>query len=200
MAPSVASLSTKVGVPVAARTSSASGTSIHARCGALRTTPSEVRTRPGTATPTASMRASARGPSRQAATRPAIVSATASGVGVSRLGSRSRARMLRSRPTAAISMASTSGFTAIATTRADALTTGDGRPTRPAMSGMRSSTSPRRTSSPTRSAIVERFSPVCSVRAALERAPSSCTTRRTRERLWARVPGAGLGCDGIPSL
>ena len=51
-----------------------------ARCGALRTRPSEARTRPGTARPTATMRASRRGPARHAAMRSAMIVAASSGV------------------------------------------------------------------------------------------------------------------------
>ena len=100
---------------------------------------------------------------------------------------RTRTGMRRSRPTAAIVRASTSGLAAIATTEGSTDTTGDGRPTRRAGSGARSCTRRSRTSSATRSAIVDRFSPVASVSAARESGPSRCTSRSTRPRLRRRT-------------
>ncbi len=130
IAPRLASLPTAVGRPVASSTRARIGTSDHSRCGANRTSPSLARTRPGTARPTPTNRASRRSPARQRSRADATSSAVSSGVGRWSTSMRSRAGMPPSMPTAAIVTASTSGLTAIASTRGSGATTGEGRPTR----------------------------------------------------------------------
>ena len=90
-------------------TSARIGASVHPRCGARRTRPSDARTSPGTASPTATMRAG-----QMVGSPPSTVRATSSAVssGLTRWSTSMRSRTTSpSRPTAAIVTASTSGFT-----------------------------------------------------------------------------------------
>ena len=136
----------------------------------MRTTPSSVRTWPGTATP---MPATTRESSSTCMPEitAAVMLITSVAVGIRSYSCRITRRTWPSRPTSPMVSTSISGLTAIAVTSGRMVTTGLGRPTWPRESGSRSSTRPRSTRSVTRLAMVERFLPVRLLSAARETGP-----------------------------
>ena len=176
-APRSASLAARTGTSSASSPASrdASGTSRHPRLGARWTKPSARRVMPTTATPTPTRTLCAGSESRRGPASLATSCDVSSGV------KRALGRLTRSRlytcppsPTVATAIESTASSTASAVAPSGfAWTVGDGRPGPVGAGPARSSTRPRSVSSPSRSAMVDRFRPVV---------PASSDRReRTRE-------------------
>ena len=207
-APASASLATRTSsIPKRSAIMEPNGTPDQPRFGDVLIRPSLRRTRPAAATPTPTSRDCFGSRSRRGLASSSIRSITASGdTDFDGFGSTIASRMCPPSPMVATAVWSTSRTAASTTApvrRARAIE--EGRPGLPVVVPESSTSSPRLTSSATRSRMVERLRPVASASADRDTASSRWTRSSTALRLWRRnssdaTPRRLTTCCAIPRV